>query len=280
MPETAPGALPRTIIDPKEATRRYWGDLLQYRELFVILAWRDISVRYKQTAIGVSWAFIQPFLTMVLLSIVFGRFAGMPSEGVPYPILVFAAVLPWQFFASAMGNASNSLISNANLLTKVYFPRLIVPTASVVTAFIDFLISSLIFVGLMIWYQYVPPWTILFTPFLLLVVFLFSLGPGLWFASMNVRYRDFRYVVPFCIQFGLYASPVGYATGVVPAAWQPFFALNPMVGVIDGFRWALLGQPLPLNPILYLPSIVLTLVAFWLGIVFFRRTERIFADII
>lgn len=271
---------PKLVIAANQGMQHYWRDLLQHRELFAILAWRDISVRYKQTMIGITWALLQPFFTMVLLSVVFGRFAGMPSEGVPYPILVFAGMLPWQFFSSALTSTSNSLISNANLLTKVYFPRLIVPTASVVTAFVDFLLSGIIFVGLMIWYQYIPPWTVICLPLLLLIVFLCSLGLGLWFASMNVRFRDFRFVVPFCVQFGLYASPVGFSTSVVPEAWQPLYALNPMVGVIDGFRWALLGQPFPMALSLYLPSIVIVIAVLIFGLQYFRRTEQVFADII
>lgn len=270
----------RTVIDPAESTSRYWKGLFLYRELFFTLAWRDVSVRYKQTVLGVAWAVIQPFVTMVLFSIVFGHLAQMPSNGVPYPILVYAGMLPWQFFSNSLTSTSNSLVANSNLLTKVYFPRLIVPISSIVTAFVDFFLAALILVGLMIWYQYTPPWQIIFAPFLLIVVFVCALGVGLWFASLNVRFRDFRYVVPFCVQFGLYASPVGFSTSVVPEVWRSLFALNPMVGVIDGFRWALLGQSSSLPILNYLPSLVLTLLVFAFGLNYFRRTERVFADII
>ena len=268
------------VIEPGGGFGRYWGDLWRYRELFYFLAWRDILVRYKQTAIGVAWAILRPFLTMVVLTLVFGRMAKFPSEGAPYPILVFAAMLPWQLFSNALQESSNALIGNAALISKIYFPRLIVPTSSVVVSLVDFLISFGILVGLMVWYGYVPGWRVLFLPFFILLVLLLSLGAGFWFSAINVKYRDFRYVVPFVVQFGLYVSPVGFSSVVVPDSWRLLYSLNPMVGIIDGFRWALIGE----SPRLYMPgflvSIGLTVAFCWYGLVYFRRTERFFADII
>ena len=266
------------IIQAGKSEKQYFRDLWHYRELFVFLAWRDILVRYKQTIFGVLWAVIRPVLTMIVFTIVFGKLAKMDSGGVPYPILVFAAMLPWQFFSSAFSEASNSLISNSNLLTKIYFPRIIIPTASVIVAFIDFLISFAVLAALMIYYSYMPGWTILALPAFTLVAFFSALGSGFYVASLNVKYRDFRYVVPFVVQFGLYISPVGFSSSVIPEKWRMFYSLNPMVGVIDGFRWAILGQPL--NTSSFLLSLGVTvLLAFW-GLRYFRKTEKAFADII
>jgi lipopolysaccharide transport system permease protein len=269
------------VIEAGRAEKQYWKDLWRYRELFYFLAWRDILVRYKQTAIGMAWALIRPFLTMVVFTVVFGQLAKLPSQsGAPYPILVFAAMLPWQFFSSSLGECSNSLIANANLVSKVYFPRLVVPTSAVVVCFVDFLISGIILLGLMAWYNYVPTWRILTLPLFIGVAFAASMGAGLWLASLNVKYRDFRYVVPFIMQFGLYISPVGFSSTIVPEEWQLLYSLNPMVGVIDGFRWAILGG----ESQLYIPgfSLSLGLVVILLasGIWYFRRTERTFADVI
>lgn len=260
---------------------QYWKDLWRYRELFYFLAWRDILVRYKQTVIGMAWALIRPFLTMVVFTIVFGQLAKLPSEGsTPYPILVYAAMLPWQFFSGALTECSNSLISNANLLSKVYFPRLIVPTSAVIVSFVDFMISGIILLGLMAWYNFVPDWRILTLPLFILIAFAASIGAGLWLAALTVEYRDFRYVVPFIVQFGLYISPVGFSSQVVPAQWRLLYSLNPMVGVIDGFRWAILGG----ESQIYLPgfalSLTLVVVVLWSGIWYFRKTERTFADVI
>ena len=247
-----------------------------------MLAWRDVSVRYKQTSIGVAWALIRPFLTMVVFTVIFGRVAKLPSgwHSSPYALMVFAGLLPWQFFATALSEASNSLIANANLIGKVYFPRLIVPTATVVVAFIDFLVSFLILVGMMVWYQFLPRWQIVLLPVFVVIAFFASLGPGLWITSLNVKYRDFRYVIPFLVQFGLYVSPVGFSTNVIPEQWRLLYSVNPMVGVIDGFRWCILGGDSPL----YLPGFALSLgvTAFflWLGITQFRKMEKTFADII
>src|SRR5436190_1135080 len=240
------------IIEPGRAERRYWRDLWQYRELFQVLAWRDISVRYKQTVIGAAWALIRPFLTMVVFTVVFGKLANLPSEGTaPYALMVFAGMLPWSFFATAVADASNSLIGNANLISKVYFPRLIVPIAAVMVAFVDFLISFAILVALMIWYQFMPGWQILLLPVFAGVAFMASLGIGVWITALNVKYRDFRYVIPFFVQFGLYISPVGFSSSIVPDQWRLAYSINPLVGIIDGFRWCLLGREIQL----YLPGL-------------------------
>src|SRR2546427_4472318 len=230
------------IIEPGRTEKNYWADLWRYRELFLILAWRDISVRYKQTIIGVAWAVIRPFLTMVVFTVIFGRIAALPSGGVPYALMVFAAMLPWSLFSTALGEASNSLIGNERLISKVYFPRLIIPTATVVTAFVDFLISFVILLGLMVYYRFAPSWNILLLPLFIVMALLASLGPGLWITALNVKYRDFRYVIPFLVQFGLYISPVGFSSSIIPEKWRLLYSLNPIVGVIDGFRWSILRR--------------------------------------
>lgn len=268
------------VIEAGRTERQYWQDLWRYRELFYFLAWRDILVRYKQTAIGMAWALLRPFLTMVVFTVVFGKLAKLPSDGVPYPILVFAAMLPWQFFANALSGCSDSVIANANMISKVYFPRLIVPASAVIVSFVDFLVSGIILLGLMAWYNFVPGWRIIALPFFLAVGFAAALGGGLWLASVNVKYRDFRYVVPFIVQFGLYISPVGFSSSIVPEKWRLIYSVNPMVGVIDGFRWAILGGETEL----YLPGFALSLGLVGLllasGIWYFRKTERTFADVI
>lgn len=268
------------VIEAGRAEQRYWQDLWRYRELFYFLAWRDILVRYKQTVIGIIWALIRPLLTMVVFTVVFGKLAKLPSEGAPYPILVFAAMLPWQFFANSLSESSNSLIANANLISKVYFPRLIVPTSAVIVSFVDFLVSGMILLALMAWYNFVPDWRIFTLPLFILIAFAAAIGAGLWLAALNVEYRDFRYIVPFIVQFGLYISPVGFTSKIVPEQWRLLYSLNPMVGVIDGFRWAILGG----ESNIYLPGFVLSvgIVALLLisGIWYFRRMERTFADTI
>lgn len=268
------------VIEAGRTEKHYWLDLWRYRELFYFLAWRDILVRYKQTVIGVVWALIRPFLTMVVFTVVFGKLAKLPSEGVPYPILVFAAMLPWQFFSNALSEASNSLVGNANLISKVYFPRLIIPASSVITSFVDFLISGAILVGLMAWYRFVPDWRIITLPFFIGIAFAAAMGAGLWLTALNVKYRDFRYIVPFIVQFGLYVSPVGFSSSIVPGRWRLLYSLNPMVGVIDGFRWALLGS----ESKIFMPGFILSMaiVAALLitGILYFRKTEKSFADVI
>jgi lipopolysaccharide transport system permease protein len=268
------------IIEPGKGIKKYWRDLWRYRELFYFLAWRDILVRYKQTVIGIAWSVVRPVLTMIVFTVIFGRLAKFPSEGVPYPILVFAAMLPWQLFSTALSESSNSLITSRNMITKIYFPRLIVPTSSVIVCLVDFLISLAILVVLMIWFQFIPGWHVLLLPFFLLLALTTSMGVGLWISALNVKYRDFRYIIPFLVQFGLYVSPVGFSSSVVPEKWRLMYSLNPMVGVIDGFRWVIIGG----NSEIYLPgfllSIGLTLVIFILGLSYFRKTERTFADII
>jgi len=268
------------IIEAGLTEKQYWKDLWKYRELFYFLAWRDILVRYKQTSIGMAWALIRPFLTMIVFTVVFGQLAKLPSGGVPYPILVFSAMLPWQFFSGALSECSNSLISNANLLSKVYFPRLIVPTSAVVVSFVDFLVSGIILLGLMAWYNFVPSWRILTLPFFIAIAFAASMGAGLWLASLNVKYRDFRYIVPFIVQFGLYISPVGFSSDIVPEKWRLLYSLNPIVGVIDGFRWAILGGDFKLYLPGFLLSLALVIGLFTSGIWFFRKMERTFADVI
>ena len=271
---------PKLVIEAGRAEGQYWKDLWRYRELFYFLAWRDILVRYKQTAIGIAWALIRPFLTMIVFTVVFGTVAKLPSEGVPYPILVFAALLPWHFFANSLSECSTSLIANSNLISKVYFPRLIVPTSAVVVSFVDFMISGIILLGLMAWYNFVPSWRMLTLPVFILVAFAAALGAGLWLAALNVQYRDFRFIVPFIVQFGLYISPVGFSSSVIPEKWRLLYSLNPMVGVIDGFRWAILGGGAQLDLPGFILSLGLVSLLLISGIWYFRKMERTFADVI
>jgi homopolymeric O-antigen transport system permease protein len=268
-----------TILEPGRIDKNYWRDLWRYRELFQVLAWRDVSVRYKQTVIGILWALIRPFLTMVVFTLIFERIAGLPSEGsAPYPLMVFAGMMPWVFFSTVLSEASNSLIGNSSLISKVYFPRIIIPAATVAVALVDFLVSFAILLGMMFWYRFAPGWRLLLLPGFMGLAILASLGPGLWITSLNVRYRDFRYVVPFLAQFGLYLSPVGFSSSVVPEKWRLLYSLNPMVGVIDGFRWCILGG----ESRIYWPGFGFSLVAvaclLWLGIRQFRKQEKTFAD--
>ncbi|WP_299299621.1 ABC transporter permease [uncultured Fretibacterium sp.] len=268
------------IIEPNRTTVAFFRELLRYRELFYFLAWRDILVRYKQTVIGIAWSVIRPLLTMLVFTIVFGRLARLPNEGVPYPILVFSAMLPWQYFANAMQESSNSLIAESRLISKVYFPRLIVPASSVIVSAVDFLISLVLLGLLMLGYGFIPSWTLLFMPFFFLLATLAALGAGFWLSALNVKYRDFRYIVPFLVQFGLYVSPVGFSSSVVPERWRLLYSLNPMVGVIDGFRWCVQGTASPLYLPGFLISAAISVLAFFSGVWFFRRTERFFADFI
>ena len=269
------------VLEPGRAERHYWRDLWVYRELFVILAWRDVAVRYKQTVIGVVWAIVRPFLTMVVFTIVFGRLAGLPSENAaPYPVMVFAGMLPWFLFSSILTEASSSIVGNANLIGKVYFPRIIIPASSAVTALVDFGINLVMLAGLMTWYAFVPSWRLLLLPGFVILAVLASLGPALLITALNVKYRDFRYIIPFIVQFGLYVSPVGFSSTIVPQQWRFWYSLNPVVGVIDGFRWCILGG----ESTLYLPGFLLSFgvvaLFLWIGVAYFRRTERTFADII
>ncbi len=268
------------VIKPGGGFEQYWKDLWNYRELFYFLAWRDILVRYKQTAIGIAWSVVRPLLTMIVFTVVFGKLAKLPSGGAPYPILVYAAMLPWQFFANSLTESSNSLISNAGMLSKIYFPRLIVPTSTVIVSLVDFIISFCILVLLMIWYKFVPDWRMVTLPLFLMLALFAALGFGLWLSALNVKYRDFRYIVPFIVQFGLYISPVGFSSDVVPEKWRLLYSLNPMVGVIDGFRWAILGGETSIYWPGFMISISLTLLIFIFGLRYFRKTERSFADII
>jgi lipopolysaccharide transport system permease protein len=268
------------VLEPDRAAQHYWRDLWAYRELFIILAWRDLAVRYKQTLIGVAWAVVRPFLTMVVLSIVFGRLAGLPSESTaPYPVMVFAGMLPWHVFSTILTDASTSIVSNALLIGKVYFPRIIIPASSAVTALVDLGINLAMLAILMMWYAFAPSWRLLMLPGFVILAVLASLGPALLITAANVKYRDFRYIIPFIIQFGLYVSPVGFSSTVVPEKWRFWYSLNPVVGVIDGFRWCILGGDSPL----YLPGFILSLgvvaLFLWIGVAYFRRTEGGFADL-
>lgn len=268
------------IIEPKRSGLNYWNDLWRFRELFGFLAWRDILVRYKQTVIGLAWSLIRPFLTMVVFTIIFGHFAKFPSGGVPYAILVYAAMLPWQFFATSFSDASNSLISNSNFLTKIYFPRLIIPASTVIVNFVDFLISFLILIGLMFYYHFTPSWNIIALPIFLFVALCTALGAGLYIAAVNVKYRDFRYIVPFMVQLGVYICPVGFSSNMVPEKWRLLYSLNPMVGVIDGFRWCILGGSNQVNIQGMILSLGVTFCLLIFGVWYFRRMEKTFADII
>jgi lipopolysaccharide transport system permease protein len=268
------------VIEAGRTERLYWKDLWRYRELFLFLAWRDFLVRYKQTVIGVAWSVIRPLLTMIVFTIIFGKLAKFPSEGVPYPILVFSAMLPWQMFANAVTESSNSLISNSTMLSKVYFPRIVLPSSAVIISLVDFVISLTILGFLMAWYQFIPGCRVLILPLFLFLACVAALGFGIWLAALNVKYRDFRYIVPFLVQFGLYISPVGFSSNIIPDKWRLFYSINPMVGVIEGFRWAILGGDLKL----YIPgfslSVILIVMIFYLGVSYFRRIERTFADVI
>jgi lipopolysaccharide transport system permease protein len=268
------------VISANRVERQYWQDLWRYRELLYFLAWRDLLVRYKQTAIGVAWALIRPFMTMVVFTVIFSGVAKLPSDGVPYPILVFAGMLPWQFFASALSDCSNSLVGSAHLLSKVYFPRLLVPIASVIVSFVDFLISGIILLGLMAWYNFVPSWRILTLPLFIAIAFAAATGAGLWLAALIVRYRDLRFVVPFIIQFGLYLSPVGFKSSLIPEKWRLLYSINPMVGVIDGFRWAILGGDSAIEPVGFVLSLILVTLILFSGIWYFRKIEQTFVDIV
>jgi lipopolysaccharide transport system permease protein len=268
------------IIEAGRGTSRYWKDLWAYRELFYFLAWRDVLVRYKQTVIGVAWSVLRPFLTMVVFTLVFGKLARLPSDGVPYALLVFSAMLPWQFFANSLSESSMSLVGNANLISKVYFPRLIIPAGSVIVSFVDFLISFGILVVLMFWYRFVPGWQIVALPLFVVMAFAASFGFGLWITSLNVKYRDFRYVIPFIVQFGLYISPVGFSSSVIPEKWRLLYSVNPMVGVIEGFRWAILKGEAHVYWPGFLLSIALVVIVLVSGMTYFRKVEKTFADVI
>ncbi len=273
-------AAPVTIIEPS----RGWSslnlrELWQYRELLYFLAWRDISVRYKQTLLGAAWAIIQPFFSMIVFSLFFGRLANIPSEGVPYPIFNYTAMLPWTYFATAITASSNSLVGSANLLSKVYFPRLVIPVASVLPALVDFCIAFVVMLGMMLYYGIAPTWNALFLPAFLLLALVTALGVGLWLSAMNVQYRDVRYAVPFLVQFWLFLSPVVYPSSLVPEQWQLLYGMNPMAGVIEGFRWAMLGTGDGPGPMLAV-SVGAALLLLISGAFYFRRMEKTFADVV
>ena len=269
------------VLEAGRADRHYWRDLWQYRELFLVLAWRDVAVRYKQTVIGVAWVMLQPLASVAVFTVIFGKVAKLPSlENVPYAVMVFAGLLPWQLISGAVNNAANSLVGNSGLISKVYFPRLIVPSSAVVVCLVDFAVAMVVMAGLMAWYQFMPDARILLLPLFVVLAALAAIGPGLWIASLNVRYRDFRQVLPFMVQFGMYLSPVAYASAVVPEQWKLLYHLNPAVAVIDGFRWCLLRGAAAL----YWPGIALacgvTLLLLYAGVRQFRKTERTFADMV
>ena len=273
-------AMNEFVIEAGTVGRQYWRDVWRYRELFYFLVWRDFLVRYKQTLVGVSWSLIRPVLTMLILTLVFGRIGNMPSTGVPYPLLVFCGILPWQFFATALSESGTSLVNNGNLVSKVYFPRLIVPGSSVLTSFVDFVISAVFLALLMVWYRFLPPSQVVFLPLFLGFTFIASFGAGLWVAALMVKYRDFRFIIPFVVQFGLYISPVGFVSAVIPERWRLVYSLNPITSVIDGFRWCLLGG----EHTLYWPGLLASIAVAVLfvsgGLAYFRATERVLADVI
>jgi lipopolysaccharide transport system permease protein len=269
-----------TVIEAGRMRGRYLADLWRYRELFLFLAWRDLLVRYKQTVVGVAWSLIRPLLTMLVLTLVFGKLGKMGGGSVPYSLIVLSGLLPWQFFSTAMSDAGNSLLANAGLISKVYFPRLVIPASTLVTSLTDFLISLAILAALMVWFRFVPPATVLLLPLFMLLAIAAAFGTGLWAAAAVVNYRDFRFIVPFVVQFGLYLSPVGFSSSVVPPNLRLLYSLNPMVGIIDGFRWCILGS----SNAIYWPALAISIVGSLTlvlsGIWYFRRTERSFADVI
>ena len=268
------------VIEPRKKLKHYWKELWLYRELFFFLSWKELLVQYKQSIIGIAWAVIQPVMTMIVFTLIFGRVAKLPSDGVPYPILVYSATLPWQFFASSLQNSSNSVVQNANLITKIYFPRLIIPSSSIITSLVNFAISFIVLIILMVVYKYYPTWNMFALPLFLFVLIFFTLGSSFLIGSLNVKYRDFRIVIPFIIRLGLYISPVGFSSNLIPDKWRFLYSLNPLVGVVDGFRWCILGK----DSMIYLPglacSVGMAILAFIAGLWYFRKTERTFADVI
>lgn len=268
------------VLEPGKTETKYWSDLWQYRELLYFLSWRDILVRYKQTLIGIGWSIIRPVLTMLVFTVVFGRLAKFPSEGVPYALLVLTATLAWQLVSTAMSEVSGSLLANSNLLTKVYFPRMLIPASAITTSLVDFAISLGILGAMMAYYRFVPPPQVLLLPLFAALAVCVSLGAGLVFCTLNVRYRDFRYIIPFLLQLGLYISPVGFSSNIVPAKWRFLYSLNPLVGVIEGFRWSILGGQSQIYLPGFLASVLLAALLMYYGIALFRRMERSFADVI
>jgi len=273
-------AVPKIIIRPTDGwVAINFHELWEYRELLYFLTWRDIKVRYKQTALGAAWAVIQPFFTMVVFSLFFGRLAQVPSDGIPYPVFAYCALVPWSFFAGSLDRAGNSLVTSANLLTKVYFPRLVIPMSAVLAGLIDFVIAFIVLVAMMLAYGITPTWAVVTLPFFLLLALVTALGVGLWLSALNVQYRDVRYTIPFITQFWLFASPVAYSANLVPEQWRWLYGINPMAGVIDGFRWALLGRESAPGPLLIV-SVVMVVLIFVGGLFYFRRMEKSFADVV
>jgi lipopolysaccharide transport system permease protein len=268
------------LIEPGRPIHRYWRDLWRYRELFYFMAWRDVLLRYKRTSIGFAWAVLRPFLTMLVFTLIFSKLAKLPSGGAPYPILVYTAILPWQFFATAFQDAGNSLSNKETIISKIYFPRLIIPASAVFVSFLDFLAASIVLAGLMIWYGFLPDWRIFALPVFILLVFLVTLGAGLWIAALSVKYKDFRYVIPFVVQMGLYISPIGFSSSLVPEPWRALYALNPMVGVIEGFRWAVLGIDSGSLERSAGISAGVAVVLLLSGVLYFRKIERSLAEIL
>jgi lipopolysaccharide transport system permease protein len=278
--ETHFGSRHRTVIKPSKG----WlpldlGEIWTYRELLGMFAWRDVSVRYKQSVAGIGWAIIQPLLTMVIFTIIFGKFAKLPSDGLPYPVFAYCALLPWNYFAQSLSGSSDSLVGSSYLITKVYFPRLILPMSKVFAGLIDFAVAFVILIGMMVWYGITPTQGTLLLPVFMLIAMVTALGVGLWFTALNVKFRDVRFIVPFVTQFWMYASPVAYATSLVPERWRWVYGLNPMVGVIEGFRWALLGKAAP-DPAMMLVSSSAVCIILVSGLFFFRKMETTFADVV
>ncbi len=271
---------PEVIIEAGKGEKHYWRDIWRYRELLLFLSWRDLLIRYKQTTLGLAWSWLKPLITMLVFTVVFGKLAKLPSGDTPYPIMVFTGLLPWLFFSNTTAEASNSLVANSHLISKVYFPRLIIPFATIAVGIVDLLISSVLLVVLMAWYGHWPSWQVITLPYFLLLAAMTSAGVGLWLAALNVKYRDIRYIVPFALQIGMYISPVGFSSSVIPEEWQLLFALNPMVSVIEGFRWSLLGGTAPLYGYGILGSFVFSTCLLITGVIYFRKTEKTFADVI
>ena len=267
------------VIEAGRTEKQYWRDLWRYRELFYFLAWRDLLVRYKQTVVGVAWSFVRPLIATVALVMV-QKIGKLPTGGAPYVLFSLSGFLPWQFFSNSLSESGNSLVTNSNLISKVYFPRLVVPASSVITGLVDFLISAVFMIAVMFWYHFAPPIQCVFLPLFVLLTFVVSFGAGLWIAALMVEYRDFRFIVPFVAQFGLYISPVVVMTSHVPERWRLLYSLNPMVGLIDGFRWALLGGEHQMYWPGFIASLAVTLMLVFSGIWYFRKTERTFADVI
>jgi len=280
LPRTEEGALHETVLEPP----RGWlalrlRELWEFRELLYFLSWRDIKVRYKQTVLGAAWALIGPLLTMVLFSVIFGKFAKLPSDGIPYPIFSYTALLPWQLFARAMGDASASLVGNQNMISKIYFPRIFLPASSILSGLVDFGIAFLVLIGMLLFYQIQLTWRTLLLPAFVLLAIITAMAAGMWLSALNVRYRDFRHATPFLIQLWLYATPIAYSRSLIPEQWQLLYSLNPMAGVVDGFRWALLGQSVQIGSLFFV-SVAAVLAFFLGGLVYFQHMEQTFADLV